>query len=43
MKSTIIILTLCLLGITASSCRCDFEEDEPKNRKPEQVENKKNK
>lgn len=40
MKSTFAILTLFLLGFAASSCRCDFEEDEAKNRKHDQMQKK---
>ncbi|MFL9832799.1 hypothetical protein [Chryseobacterium terrae] len=33
MKSKITILTLCVFSLTSVSCRCDFEEDEPRNKK----------
>lgn len=32
MKSTIILLTCCILGAMTASCRCDFEEDEARNK-----------
>lgn len=32
MKAKITLLTLFIVGSTAVSCRCDFEEDEPRNR-----------
>lgn len=32
MKSTIIILTCCIMGIFTTSCRCDFDEDEARNK-----------
>jgi hypothetical protein len=35
MKSKIAILTLCIFSLASVSCRCDFEDDEPRNKKAE--------
>lgn len=38
MKAKITFLTLCVFSLSTVSCRCDFDEDEAKNRKSNQTQ-----
>lgn len=42
MKLKTKILGLCILGLIATSCRCDFEEDETRNKTSNQAKDLEN-